>query len=465
MHDTDNPDTSLEQEPEPALQPLSAVSLPTTPPPDPSQTTSIPNIPAQPVDDQPPPSSDIVIEQPSPSQPKQTKTQPPVRRNARSRNRPGRPPNINENSLMRRLECVMAVDSGRMNMLAACQQYEISARTFYRWLRNKDRLIELTGFTEEDFKHGSPLPDKDNFPHQNTQRMPPQRADPEQNLPRLPAQPVVPTNTSPSKEVTPPHPFAGSKRRLPRATDKDFTAPPNHNPAFYRRNFTKMPSQPKLPRHNTERQPAPASAPARVRRDSWPQQTSEMETQFAPQPFDNNTQPSSPDESFKRRKLQKVDDTPVETVQEAHDPLLVSSMQQDLPPTEDNTYVNGAANHTQIAPRTPGGSAAMLTSDVLQAQVALQNGTPPSPTQDTVFPQQLSDVRQPQKHRLEIMMGRRRVCIAWYDGAQAEDIRTAIARRFALLPGTQWALMDKGMDEIIISTGVPSGRYTLTVFS
>lgn len=69
------------------------------------------------------------------------------------------------------------------------------------------------------------------------------------------------------------------------------------------------------------------------------------------------------------------------------------------------------------------------------------------------------------KHRIEIMMGRRKVTIAWYHGASAEDIKTSIARRFALLPGTQWALIDRNFDEIVISSGVPSGRYTLTVFS
>lgn len=57
--------------------------------------------------------------------------------------RSGRPPNINENSLQRRLECVLAVEEG-MNMVDACAAYDISTRTFYRWLRSKPKLVELT---------------------------------------------------------------------------------------------------------------------------------------------------------------------------------------------------------------------------------------------------------------------------------------------------------------------------------
>jgi trimeric autotransporter adhesin len=57
----------------------------------------------------------------------------------------GRPPNINENSLIRRLECVLLVESGRVPLKDACQRYDISPRTFYRWLSSKERLISLTG--------------------------------------------------------------------------------------------------------------------------------------------------------------------------------------------------------------------------------------------------------------------------------------------------------------------------------
>lgn len=61
----------------------------------------------------------------------------------------GRPPNINENSLIRRLECVLLVESGRVPLKEACQLYQISPRTFYRWLSSKDRLIQLTGHSQE----------------------------------------------------------------------------------------------------------------------------------------------------------------------------------------------------------------------------------------------------------------------------------------------------------------------------
>lgn len=67
----------------------------------------------------------------------------PVVHNTSGGGRSGRPPNINENSLQRRLECVLAVEDG-MNMVDACAAYDISTRTFYRWLRSKPKLVELT---------------------------------------------------------------------------------------------------------------------------------------------------------------------------------------------------------------------------------------------------------------------------------------------------------------------------------
>lgn len=64
----------------------------------------------------------------------------------------GRPPNVNENSLLRRLECVLAVERNELSMIDACRKYDISARTFYRWLRNRERLIQLTGVSPADLK-------------------------------------------------------------------------------------------------------------------------------------------------------------------------------------------------------------------------------------------------------------------------------------------------------------------------
>lgn len=97
-------------------------------------------------------------------------------------------------------------------------------------------------------------------------------------------------------------------------------------------------------------------------------------------------------------------------------------------------------------------------------QPEVRERTPPPVGQRAVADVSSSD-EETGRHRIEIMMGRRKVILAWYKGASTEDIKTSIARRFALLPGTQWALMDQNYDEIIVSAGVPSGRYTLTVFS
>lgn len=74
---------------------------------------------------------------------------------ASSRTKIGRPSNVNENPLIRRLECVLSVQTGRCSMTNACRAYDISARTFYRWLRDKPRLIQITGITEADFCSGA----------------------------------------------------------------------------------------------------------------------------------------------------------------------------------------------------------------------------------------------------------------------------------------------------------------------
>ncbi len=62
------------------------------------------------------------------------------------------------------------------------------------------------------------------------------------------------------------------------------------------------------------------------------------------------------------------------------------------------------------------------------------------------------------------MLGRRKVVLGFYRGSLAVDIKDSIARRFGLLKGAQWALIDQDGDEIVVSDGMPSGRYMLNIF-
>lgn len=296
-----------------------------------------------------------------------------------------------------------------MTMLTACQQYDISARTFYRWLRDKHRLIELTGFTEDDFRNNPPWstptdsaaaqdPEGGELVHDPNQQ---EEVDVQENLPRLSAQAGGRARGGPGG-------FMGMKRRFPKGSEARgaaygdggggaFRGAANAQQVYYaRRAFTKMPSK------NVAR----AS-----RREGWEEgEGGFVEGGYGEFGGDNES-------AFKRRKVVR------DGAEEGADG-------DEEMPGEVDEFANGNADYgggRRGAPRMGG-----MGGD---------------------------------KHRIEIMMGRRKVAIAWYEDAGAADIKAAIARRFALLPGTQWALMDKNLDEIVISAGVPSGRYTLTVFS
>lgn len=254
----------------------------------------------------------------------------------------------------------MAVESGRMNMLAACQQYDISARTFYRWLRDKHRLIELTGFTEDDFTTGF------------------QQTDPEanetdgDNLPRL-------STTSVVKKVE--EGGMALKRRFPKSENREAKSWQQQAVCLARRSFTKMPSR----GADVEKITAVRLSTRMRRADGEPDDPAQ------------NSQEDEPDP--KRRKLS---DDPA-------DPLEVD---------ESN-------------PQTP---------------LIINTSTP-------------------SKHRLEIISPKKTASVAWYKGASVADIKTVIARTFSLEPNSQWGLTDADQDEIVISEHMPSGKYTLNVFT
>lgn len=384
---------------------------------------------------------------------------------------------------MRRLECVMAVESGRMNMITACQQYDISARTFYRWLRNKDRLIELTGYTEDDFKNGNPPVSKQTLDMQDSARMPVHRQEPDNNLPRLPNQPVVsgpendpaPAPVAPVEQNIPPaatspvRSYVGAKRRLPKGADpsQEYASRPDERYAtYYRRNFTKMPPQPQFARDSagspSERQAA-ARNTTRMRRDAWHDQQNVEYVRGDDRNYPAQY-PENPQDVYKRRKVARP--AHMQTSDDANDPIMISPQGEPQPSddrVEDTPYVNGNAVHHDGPERAHIPSEGSPGDGVLHGRTALMNGA--RPRREAVVDEPPFESRIPRKHRIEIMMGRRKVTLAWYDGTSAADIKASIARRFALLPEAQWTLTDHEYDEIVISDGLPSGRYTLSVLS
>lgn len=389
----------------------------------------------------------------------------------------------------------MAVESGRMSMLSACQQYDISARTFYRWLRDKHRLIELTGFSEEDFRTNPPWgplpqqppashPQQADENHVHLVHDPQPRAESHDNLPRLSQpSPVVRKQSSNSASVAAvqtapngremPLSYMGMKRRFPKGSDAraQYTTQEERyrggggggsaSQAVYyaRRSFTKMPSSKNMALQEgaaaVDRNVGRASSRMK-RQHEWDQ---EPEPQFHGEErtyggIYEESRSDSPAEPYKRRKMIREQvlsgDEAIEVQQEdVRGDTMVDS------PAHEVEYTNGSGYGEKLRSHMGG-------RDVSQQRMAQRSGAHVQTGGRTAVDGIVSDFG---KHRIEIMMGRRKVSIAWYEGAQTEDIKAAISRRFALLPGTQWALMDKNLDEVIISPGVPSGRYTLTVFS
>lgn len=383
-------------------------------------------------------------------------------------------------------------------MLSACQQYDISARTFYRWLRDKHRLIELTGFSEEDFRTNPPWapppppppppsshPQQPDDNHMHLVHDPQPHAEPHDNLPRLSQPPpvvrkpssmnatVAAVQTAPNGREMPVS-YMGMKRRFPKGSDAraQYTTQEERyrggsgggggaSQAVYyaRRSFTKMPSNKNMASQEDavgiERNVGRTSSRMK-RQQEWEQDPEprfhEEERAFGGMYEESRS--DSPAEPYKRRKVIREQvlsgDEAVEVQQEDErgDTMMDS-------PGHDMEYTNGSGYGEKLRSHVGG-------RDVSQQRMVQRSAGHVQTGGRTAVDGSVSDFG---KHRIEIMMGRRKVSIAWYEGVRTEDIKAAISRRFALLPGTQWALVDKNLDEIIISAGVPSGRYTLTVFS
>jgi Homeodomain-like domain len=234
----------------------------------------------------------------------------------------GRPPNINENSLVRRLECLLAVDRGQISMKEACERYAISARTFYRWLSDKERLVELTGY------------------------------------------------------------FPGLGDQMPPAA----MGSPNAAPAGQ-----------------------PASAVDLDTSDGTRKRIADVAF------------PSVADFAEKRR----------------------------LPATRPRTTIRTPGSQP-MRPHLPGFSPPNRMPVQMSGQelrMAGRNGSPITP----------------QKTRVTLEYGDARAVLGWHFGANASEIRDAIARRFSIDDSMNWAFIDGDGDELVVSHAIPSGTYKIVV--
>lgn len=312
----------------------------------------------------------------------------PRRRRVARTGRTGRPPNINENCLQRRLECLLSVESGKNSMQEACEQYDISSRTFYRWLRDKDRLIELTGCSDA-------------------------------------APPVQPT------------PFA---RRMPRAHQTPHT---QHDPD----------DRPRVMELHS------------VRRGSGPVRSPSQERVAAATALASHALAKGATAATRKRPKDARDDA-------ARNKRARDYHYSPRPVYQLATYEPAVAAPAQ---RLPYAAAPHFSGEHAPAYPYVKHHEPPRYYE--------SDMYQPRQHylppedddqpvsgaalgtRIELMHGRRKVVLNWYPGTSTDDIKNAIVRKFALHRDFQWALNNSADEEVLVSAGIPSGRYTLIVFN
>lgn len=434
--------------------------------------------------------------------------------NACLRVRQGRPPNINENPLIRRLECILSVQRGHMSVADACREYEISARTYYRWLRDKTRLVQLTGISEADLESGdcSPIglaasiganakPTLQRLPSRRmSSSVPPpltdntpvtteQAAD---NLPRLPTRPAMPIApiTMAAHATTPvvlnAVPDVASKRRFPRRLSS----------------ATGHLSQSNMPQTSSDGiQPIPPTTLSLRpgvcgELPQYLKSTSTEPHQSETRPVIHGRPPPLPLSQSQSQQMscQPPADVPIHSSQIVHSspqsaqPSLLNagttalaavqnseSMSLDTrdPSPRLSKRLKMQLNAAEKAFQERSGLLGVDTAATSEANISDIEGTPFRingyvPAAIPVVAPRLQPCNAcslwQQKRRVEVVMQNNVETFAWYAETAASDIKEAISRRFALPLDIHWALVDADGDEITISWALPSARYTINIY-
>ncbi len=482
----------------------------------------------------------------------------------------GRRRNASEkHSLIQRVECLLSVQFGKMTLNQACIAYSISSRTFYRWLQEKDRLMELTRYTEAEFcaksnVHG--LPELQN-PHalpsnftnlvRNSARMPPTgtatpkvsmapitnvQADNQVNVPAHSSTPVISIWTQPPSEpgarcplilpktgqlhfppaiahATNP-PTAPSQRHAlgihrgisispnPIATERT-TAPTSTTNALH-----DVPPQGLLkgqsPTHGSSSvsnwrfyRLVPISSPI-TKRGHGPRSNLAYTHRVSGQQYHIQNSKTIY-RAYNGRHMQTVElqkeqkERVIDTAEGAarilgiHDPSAVnSSAPQTSSPTEQVLEVHQVGvgpcstqqNSTWLessVPRHGGHTGMRSASPPVQIAESHQIGVDQGNVlQNSAFhensvPRQgghtgrhsgppANSTADGFKRELEVMKGRRKIVFVFYGKVLISDIKCSISRKFGLPDSAQWGLTDTNGNEVIVSSGIPSGRYYLQVF-
>lgn len=487
-------------------------------------------------------------------------------RGGRRNGRTGRPPNINENCLQKRLECVMNVLRNQMTITEACEHYHISPRTYYRWLNSKDRLIELTGGSEANF-NSQPTPFARRMPRTNQVNQGPPEEDEEDarrprvlelhSVRRVSATPIAPASDSQlptpvgttgdrvaaatalashalAKGATPSiEPPPRKRERKVKDNDIQHTAKRTRSTAPHYTHNPQEPHQPLFVEHQVHYNPETGAPVAhgiyerkqhvqavvipqahtlpRAHRQTYSNMPTDLRLQHRqyshPQPSSHqNVHPHSQMQPISQPQQQSQPQSqPIQQAQSLtqlqshhHRPPLMNFPAPQIPYSRERDAARAASQATHVVtgnkqPRdvSAGTAAVAPTSHYQYAQgseydrahgtqalapataYAYEPGYSQGTVQytpDNVHPNDSDENEAQSVHhmrgatRIEIMSGRRKVVLNWYSGALTTDIKKAIVRKFGLNRDASWALNNPDHEEVLVSIGMPSGRYYLAVY-
>lgn len=364
----------------------------------------------------------------------------------------------------------MNVLSGRLDTYSACQQYGISLRTFYRWLSDKDLLIELTGFNNfspndspkgnasSSQKLASSQQDSNGHLSQLHEEQPSEY----ENLPVLSHFPFVGNPSKSNRSVL----TSDQNLAIEQSAEcSDLSTAKNMQSLDQCPAGVTDSAQTKGKRQNAVGvlQVLTAKSPSQLlkqNRKSSEVLNDENEAENRVVKAHDHETYIHPSANSKSNPASK----PVNGREKAQLPTSSTEV-EGFEVLEENTGVDSTVHNAGVrfsADKSIGLDHEKLhcqENSVRTCQQAVQRTD-----SDTQVPANTALRREIEKHRIEILWGPRKISLVWYTDATSEEIEAAICRRFRL-EGKKWTLVDNVMDQVVISPWLRDGKYSLVVFA